>query len=170
MKNGVYLLLGSNLGNREENLLRARTSIQHIGSILTISSIYQTQAWGNTQQPDFLNQVVQIAFKNSPKELLNKILTIENDMGRMRTEKWGPRVIDIDILFVGQTIMSEPDLIIPHPQMHMRRFTLLPLAEIAPKFIHPLLDKSCSQLLEECTDHSTVELYKSGKVLRTNSK
>ena len=160
MKNGVYLLLGSNLGKRKENLLLAHQFIQHIGSILTVSSIYETQAWGNTQQPDFLNQVVQIVFKNSPKELLKKILTIENDMGRVRTDKWGPRIIDIDILFAGQTVLNELDLIIPHPQLHMRRFTLLPLTEIAPEFIHPVFKKSCDELLSECPDSSVVELYK----------
>ncbi len=160
MKNGVYLLLGSNLGKRKENLLLALRSIQHIGPVLTVSRIYQTQAWGNTQQPDFLNQVIQIAFKNSPKELLKKILTIENDMGRVRTDKWGPRIIDIDILFAGITVVNERDLIIPHPQLQMRRFTLLPLAEIAPEFIHPVLNKTCQQLLTECVDHSVVELYR----------
>jgi len=156
MKNGVYLLLGSNLGEREKNLSDARDSIQHIGSLLAVSSIYQTEAWGQREQPDFLNQVVQIDFKKSPRELLLNILTIETNMGRVRTEKWGPRIIDIDILFLDDLIINEPDLIIPHPQLHLRRFTLLPLAELVPDLIHPVLHKSCAQLLEECTDHSGV--------------
>ncbi len=85
---------------------------------------------------------------------------MEEEMGRVRSEKWGARIIDIDILFVGQTVLKDPDLIIPHPQLHMRRFTLLPLAEIAPEFIHPVFSKSCNDLLKECTDSSMVELYK----------
>lgn len=161
MENGVYLLLGSNLGNREENLLGARNSIENIGSIITASSIYQTQAWGNTGQPDFLNQVLQITFEESPQKLLMKTLSIENAMGRIRTEKWSPRIIDIDILFFGQTILNEKKLIIPHPGISIRRFTLLPLAEIAPEFIHPLLNKNGTRLLSECTDESSVYLYKS---------
>lgn len=172
MENGVYLLLGSNLGNREENLLLARNSITRIGSIKTLSSVYQTQAWGNTQQPDFLNQVIQITSTQSSRELLAKIVTIENDMGRLRAEKWGPRIIDIDILFFGQKIVNEPDLSIPHPGIAMRRFTLLPLAEIAPDFIHPFLNKNCAQLLKECPDHSVVELHnpESTKVWYPNQK
>lgn len=160
MKNGVYLLLGSNLGDREGNLFTALQSLQSIGSIVTVSSIYETKAWGNIQQPDFLNQVIQITFKNPPELLLREILTIENNMGRVRSEKWGSRIIDIDILFVNQAIVSEPDLIIPHPQLHLRKFTLQPLTEIAPEFVHPVFKKNCHQLLEECSDHSVVELYK----------
>ncbi|MEK6780441.1 MAG: 2-amino-4-hydroxy-6-hydroxymethyldihydropteridine diphosphokinase [Bacteroidota bacterium] len=156
MENGVYLLLGSNLGNREKNLFEARKSIQGISPIITTSSLYQTQAWGNTPQSDFLNQVIQIAFTNSPAKLLSELLAIENDMGRLRTEKWGPRIIDIDILFFGQLIINEVNLVVPHPEMAMRRFTLQPLVEIAPEFIHPILLKSCNQLLIECPDHSAI--------------
>ena len=160
MKNGVYLLLGSNLGKQEENLSLARQSIQVISPIRTESSIYETQAWGNTRQPDFLNQVIQISFKRSPRELLGQLQEIENKMGRSRTEKWGPRIIDIDILFFEQLVLNETDLIIPHPGIALRRFTLLPLAEIAPEFIHPTLIKNCNQLLKECTDPSGVILWK----------
>jgi 2-amino-4-hydroxy-6-hydroxymethyldihydropteridine diphosphokinase len=161
MENGVYLLLGSNLGNRKGNLLQARNSIQNFGTVLTASSLYQTQAWGNPNQPDFLNQIIQIAYKKSPNQLLKEILAVENEMGRLRTEKWGPRIIDIDILFFGSTILKETNLIIPHPEIAKRRFTLLPLVEIIPDFFHPLLRKSSKQLLEECNDQSVVELYKS---------
>ena len=153
--------MGSNLGHREENLLHTRNSIQNFGTVLTASSLYQTQAWGNTNKPDFLNQIIQIAYKKSPNQLLVEILAVENEMGRLRTEKWGPRIIDIDILFFGQIILNDRNLTIPHPEIVRRRFTLLPLFEIAPDFIHPLLRKSSKQLLEECTDQSVVELYKS---------
>jgi 2-amino-4-hydroxy-6-hydroxymethyldihydropteridine diphosphokinase len=161
MENGVYLLLGSNLGDRKANLLQAQNSIRHFGTILTTSSLYQTQAWGNTQQPDFLNQVIQISYKKSPHQLLTEVLGIENEIGRQRTEKWGPRIIDIDILFFGSVTLAEKNLTIPHPEIAKRRFTLFPLVEIAPDFIHPVLGKNCVHLLEECTDLSVVELFKS---------
>lgn len=159
MQNGVYLLLGSNLGNREENLFRARDYINNSYPILACSSIYQTQAWGNTEQPDYLNQVIQISCTNSPQVLLKQILCIENDMGRIRTIKWGARTIDIDILFYGQTIIHESNLIIPHPEIANRRFTLLPFAELANDFTHPILNKNCAQLLRECADQSIVNIH-----------
>ena len=161
MKNGVYLLLGSNLGDRKENLLHARDSIQNFGAITATSTLYQTQSWGNTQQPDFLNQVIQISYEKSPPQLLAEVLSIENEMGRQRIEKWGPRIIDIDILFFGNVTLDEKNLIIPHPEIAKRRFTLLPLVEIAPDFIHPRLGKNCKQMLKECKDHSVVNLFKS---------
>lgn len=161
MKNGVYLLLGSNLGDRQENLSIARNFVKNICSIMATSSIYQTQAWGNTEQPDFLNQVIQISFRKSPQQLLTEILAIENNMGRSRTEKWGARNIDIDILFFGRAVIHETNLVIPHPGIPLRRFTLLPLAEIAPGFIHPLLHENCAQLLGKCPDHSAVDLFES---------
>jgi 2-amino-4-hydroxy-6-hydroxymethyldihydropteridine diphosphokinase len=158
MKNGVYLLLGSNIGDRLDNLLNARNSIQDFGPIITTSSLYQTQAWGNTQQPDFLNQIVEISYKKSPQQLLVDVLSIENKMGRLRSEKWGPRSIDIDILFFGQIIVADKNLKIPHPEITNRKFTLLPLTEIAPEFIHPVSGKTSRQMLSECTDHSSVEI------------
>ena len=161
MENGVYLLLGSNLGDRKGNLLQARNLFLNFGTVLSASSLYQTQAWGNIQQPDFLNQIIQISYERSPQQLLMEVLGIENEMGRLRTAKWGPRIIDIDILFFGSTILKETNLAIPHPEIAKRRFTLLPLVEIAPDFIHPLLRKSSKQLLEECSDQSVVELFKS---------
>ena len=116
MENGVYLLLGSNLGDRKKNLLQAQKSIGHFGAILATSSLHQTQAWGNTQQPDFLNQVIQFSYEKSPQQLLAEVLGIENVMGRQRIEKWGPRIIDIDILFFGKVTLAEKNLVIPHPE------------------------------------------------------
>ena len=155
------MLLGSNLGDRKENLLHAQNSIRRLGAILATSSLYQTQAWGNTHQPDFLNQVIQISYEKSPQQLLAEVLGLENEMGRQRTEKWGSRIIDIDILFFGQITLAETNLIIPHPEIAKRRFTLLPLVEIASDFIHPLLGKNCKKMLEECADNSVVELFQS---------
>lgn len=160
MQNEVYLLLGSNLGHRKKNLSEALHQIGlRAGAIQKVSSIYETQAWGKTDQPTFLNQVVQISCPLTPHELLTKLLAIEDELGRQRNEVWGPRQMDLDILFFGEDAVHEPDLVIPHPGIANRRFTLVPLAEIAPDFIHPLLKKSCRQLLAECTDLLRVTLF-----------
>lgn len=139
----VFLLLGSNLGNRQQYLQQA---IQHVAKeiapIIEVSSVYETQSWGNDEAPDYLNQVVLIHSELPAAELLKDLLNIETELGRERREKWGSRVIDIDILFYGDSIIDEPGLHIPHPRLHERRFTLEPLAEIAPDFIHPVLNKT----------------------------
>lgn len=149
----VYLLLGSNLGDRAAYLQQA---IQHIesrvGQLTIASGIYQTQSWGETDAPDYLNQVLLITTQLSARQVLNEILAIELQLGRERKEKWGSRTLDIDILFYGDEVINEPDLIVPHPQLHKRRFTLEPLAQIAPHFIHPVLQKSVGQLKNELTD------------------
>ena len=153
MTTSAFLLLGSNQGDAKSYLAMAKEAItQNIGGLLKESSIYLTSAWGKTDQPDFLNQVIEIAFKGNPSSLLTSILDIENKMGRVRIEKWGTRIIDIDILFCGDQMVDEPLLQVPHPQIPYRRFTLIPLVEIAPDFIHPVLQKSNRQLLNECTD------------------
>lgn len=152
-KTGIYLLLGSNENDRSHNLSRARLAVvNRIGSIVRLSSIYQTKAWGKTDQPDFYNQVIEIATSLSARECLVEILNIENILGRVRTEKWGPRTIDIDILFYHNLCVEETDLIIPHPGIPERRFTLVPLSEIAGEMIHPLIGKSIRTLLNECKD------------------
>jgi len=122
------------------------------GTINGTSSIYQTAAWGVTTQPDFLNFVTCISTPLPATSLLTAILEIETGLGRKRDEKWGPRTIDIDILLFNDEIVNLPELIIPHPFMHIRRFTLTPLAEIAPDYIHPVFHKSIAQLLAECPD------------------
>lgn len=153
MNNVVYLLLGANLGNPKEQLLTAHMEINaRVGTVTNVSSLYQSQAWGNADQPDFINQVLKISFGGTPLDLLEKILHIETEMGRRRIEKWGSRVIDIDILFFGDQIVNEENLQIPHPQIPNRRFTLLPLNEIAPHLIHPVLIKPMHQLMMECSD------------------
>ena len=157
MSASAFFLLGSNQGDAPSYLIQARDAItRQIGNIRKASSIYKTSAWGKTDQPDFLNQVIEVLlernFAGSPSLLLSTLLDIEKQMGRVRIEKWGTRSIDIDILFFGNQIIDDYDLQIPHPQIPFRRFTLIPLSEIAPDFIHPVLLKSTSQLLNECVD------------------
>lgn len=153
----VFLLLGSNLGDRPQVLAAARGAIgEQGGSIAGQSAIYETAPWGITDQPAFLNQVIEISTSLLPEDLLRIILNIEHDLGRVRYERWGARVIDIDILYFGQTVMDSARLTLPHPRIQGRRFVLAPLAEIAPDFLHPLLQKTSSQLLEECPDTSAV--------------
>jgi 2-amino-4-hydroxy-6-hydroxymethyldihydropteridine diphosphokinase len=149
----IFILLGSNLNDRLGNLTEARLQISRLaGQIITTSSIYKTAAWGNTQQPDFYNQVIELHPSLTPEQLLATILTIESAMGRIRDKKWGARTIDIDILFSGSLIVHQEHLTIPHPQIPNRRFTLVPLHEIAPEFLHPVLNKTIHELLNDCPD------------------
>ena len=151
--NKAYLSLGSNEGNRMLWLEKAMDLIAaHCGTILKRSSVYETAAWGITTQPDFLNMVIYIETNKNPTELLDEILRTETTLGRHRTVKWGPRIIDIDILFFNNEVIELPNLIIPHPFLHERRFTLAPLAEIAPDYVHPKLHKTITELLAECPD------------------
>ena len=154
----VFLLLGSNLGNRQGYLQKAIDLIEtELGTVAKKSSIYETEAWGKTDEPNYLNQVVQVNTMLSARQVLDNILQIETRMGRVREEKWGSRIIDIDILFYGQDIISEPGLIVPHPELHNRRFTLEPLSEIAPDLEHPILKKSIFQLKIELKDNLIVK-------------
>jgi 2-amino-4-hydroxy-6-hydroxymethyldihydropteridine diphosphokinase len=153
----IYLLLGSNEGNRQEKLEQAKLMIAQIGAITGTSSIYKTKAWGNAFQDDFLNQAVEIQSDLNPQQLLKEIKQIEFNLGRVTREKWGPRIIDIDILFFGSLSIQTEDLAIPHPHMRDRRFALTPLAELAPRFMHPLHHQSIKELLAKCTDTLAVE-------------
>ena len=156
--NTAYLLIGGNLGNRKENFSKAISYInEECGTLTRSSSIYETEAWGNTDQPSFLNQVLTIETPLNAKQLMRKILKIEKIMGRVRKEKMGPRVIDIDILFFENEIHDLRFLKIPHPEIQNRRFVLVPLAEIDPGLQHPVLKKSIAQLLEECPDNLDVK-------------
>ncbi|MBK6837307.1 MAG: 2-amino-4-hydroxy-6-hydroxymethyldihydropteridine diphosphokinase [Bacteroidetes bacterium] len=153
----TLLLLGTNVGNKEENLLDARRMIgKDIGRIEMLSSIYETAAWGKEDQAAYLNQVLVVSTTKTAIELMRQILKIESDMGRVRLEKWAPRVIDIDILFFDNLVLHEIGLHIPHPHLHERKFTLAPLAELIPHYIHPEIGKSVGQLLREVNDHLEV--------------
>jgi len=154
----VFLLLGGNLGNRQGYLQKAIDLIEtELGTVAKKSSIYETEAWGKTDEPNYLNQVVQVNTMLSARQVLDNILQIETRMGRVREEKWGSRIIDIDILFYGQDIISESGLIVPHPELHNRRFTLEPLGEIAPDLEHPILKKSIFLLKIELKDNLIVK-------------
>ena len=148
-----YILLGSNLGDRKIYIASAISEISATLGIIEISSsLYETASWGKHDQPDFLNQVIELKTNLNPNDLLTGVLNIEIKLGRKRIEKWGSRVIDIDILLYGQQIVNEPELSIPHPLLAFRRFCLMPLNEIAPKFVHPILKKTMQELLFELSD------------------
>jgi 2-amino-4-hydroxy-6-hydroxymethyldihydropteridine diphosphokinase len=156
--NTAYLLIGGNLGDRAAYLEQAVKEIEALcGSITRISSIYETAAWGNTKQPAFYNQAIQLTTPLPPETLLEQLLAIEIEMGRVRTQKYGPRTIDLDILMIDDNVIDTLALTIPHPELHNRRFALLPLAEIAPSLFHPILDKSVSELLVNCPDTLDVQ-------------
>ncbi len=156
----AYLLLGSNLGNRMQVLENAASHIKNkIGDISVYSSIYETLAWGIEDQPAFLNQVVKINTVLKPQELLITINAIEKDLGRVRHQKWGERLIDIDILYYDTIIINTENLKIPHPEIANRRFTLIPLVEIAPNLEHSILGNTQTELLAICKDELEVRKY-----------
>jgi 2-amino-4-hydroxy-6-hydroxymethyldihydropteridine diphosphokinase len=155
--NKAYLLIGGNLGDRFANLSVAQKLIQQkLGIISQASSIYETAAWGYAAQPDFLNQAFCIETSYNAFELMSQILLLEKEMGRARDIPMGPRIIDIDIIYFNNEIINEASLIVPHPKITDRRFVLLPIQEIAPDYLHPILLKSNTILLKECGDSLAV--------------
>jgi 2-amino-4-hydroxy-6-hydroxymethyldihydropteridine diphosphokinase len=143
----VYISIGSNLGDRESNFRTALERFKQKGMIIrSESSRYETEPWGVKDQPRFLNMAVEITTELSPEELLRTLKDIETEMGRNKTFKWGPRIIDLDILLFDDIILDGEDLRIPHPFMHERDFVLKPLAEIAPDVKHPVLQKRIKEL------------------------
>jgi len=153
-----YILLGSNLGNTLLNLQNAIHNLQQTEvQVLACSKVYQTKAWGNVNQDDFLNVVIKVNTDLNASELLTTLLAIELKMGRIRgEEKWMPRLIDLDILYFNDEIIDQQHLKIPHPYIADRRFTLIPLNDIAANYFHPQLKLSTQQLLLNCTDNSKV--------------
>ncbi len=143
----IHIGIGSNLGNRQENCLEAIRRLEQQGvTALKRSSIIETEPWGVTDQPHFINMAIEAETAICPEDLLLSLKNIEKAMGREKTAHWGPRVIDLDILFYDDKIIDSSDLTIPHPHLHERDFVLLPLMEIAPEKIHPVLMKSVSEL------------------------
>lgn len=154
----VFLLLGSNIGNKKDVIITAIRQINsNAGYVVQTSALYETAPWGIEEQDLFLNAVIEIDTQLPPTRLLSTLLEIEKQLGRTRlVPKFGPRVIDIDIILYRDEVVNDDDLTIPHPAMSQRRFTLVPLAEIAPELTHPVLHKSIAQLLEECPDELAV--------------
>ncbi|MFT4644134.1 MAG: 2-amino-4-hydroxy-6-hydroxymethyldihydropteridine diphosphokinase [Planctomycetota bacterium] len=158
--NTIIFSTGSNLGNRQSHLDYAKKELARIGEIIDYSSIYESEAWGNTDQQNFLNQIIVVSTKLTSLECLIALQEIENERDRIREIHWGPRTLDIDILFYDQEIINTHKLIIPHPFIEKRLFVLLPLSEILSEYIHPVLNKNITEILNQNTDKSKVILYK----------
>jgi 2-amino-4-hydroxy-6-hydroxymethyldihydropteridine diphosphokinase len=159
--NTVYLLLGSNLGNREEVINKAIDLINDkIGKVVCKSSMYETEPWGKTDQPGFLNLALQVQTDANAITVLHTALEIEKQLGRVRLERWGSRIIDIDIIFFNQEVIHiKEELTIPHPEMQNRKFVLEPLSEIAADFKHPVLNQTIRELYETLTDNAVVKKF-----------
>jgi 2-amino-4-hydroxy-6-hydroxymethyldihydropteridine diphosphokinase len=165
--NRAVLLLGSNTGDLPGNLnLALKLIAAKIGTINTLSHIYKTEPWGLTDQPFYYNQVVEVLTDFDAHRLMDNLLEIETDIGRKRTEKWAPRIIDLDILYFNDEIVNERGLTIPHPHLHERRFTLAPLTEVFPEMIHPVLKKKNSDLLASLND--TLSVWKVNSKIPVN--
>jgi 2-amino-4-hydroxy-6-hydroxymethyldihydropteridine diphosphokinase len=156
----AYIGIGSNVGDREANCLKAIELLSEAGRVINVSSLYYTEPVGYKEQEFFINAVAALETDLSARELLNACHAIEDRLGRRRTVRWGPRTIDLDILLYGDLMMSEPDIVIPHPMMETRKFVLAPLAEIAPDVMHPVLCKTAARLLHELKDVHRVMKYK----------
>lgn len=158
----AYIGIGSNMGDKKANCLRAVELLKQAGNVLRVSSLYQTEPVGYKEQEDFINAVAAFETDLSPANLLALCHSIEEKLGRKRVIRWGPRSIDLDILLYGDLIVSQADLVIPHPLMASRKFVLAPLVEIDPSVIHPVLKKNAAQLLDELKDKSTVVKCRGG--------
>ncbi len=154
----VYLALGTNLGDRLQNLRAALAAFPPEVRVVTASPVYETEPWGYLDQPPFLNQVIAVETNLTPRELLHRLKEIESDQGRVTTFRNGPRKIDLDILFYGDLTLESEGLVIPHPRLAERAFVLVPLAAIAPDLVHPRLGLSVAQLLET-VDRRGVNLF-----------
>ncbi len=158
MNHIIYIALGTNLGDRPANLRAAVAALPPDVQVTAASPIYQTPPWGYTDQPDFLNQVVRGETVLPPNKLLAYLKEIETNVGRTPTFRYGPRVVDLDILFYDDLTLEQPDLTIPHPRLHDRAFVLIPLADLAPGLRHPISKATISELLTSA-DTSGVEVF-----------
>ncbi len=158
MKHLAYLALGSNLGDRPANLLKALALLEPQANVLRASKIYETPPWGFLDQPAFLNQVAEIETDLSPLELLEHFKQIEQKMGRIKTISNGPRSIDLDLLFFDDQILDLPGLTVPHPRMQGRGFVLVPMADLAPDLVHPSLGQTISEMCEQA-DRDGIRVY-----------
>ena len=154
----LFLGIGTNLGDRESNLREAILKIEeHIGMVLKSSAVYETAPWGFDAENDFLNMVTEVSTSRTPDEIMKQILMIESMLGRDRSQdRYSSRVIDIDILLYDNLVIEQKGLKVPHRLMHERKFVLVPLCELAPDMVHPVLKKSMKVLLEECRDRSKI--------------
>ncbi len=156
--NIAYLLTGSNQENPLSQLSEAKKRIESCcGHIIASSSIYETAAWGFEDQPSFLNQALELETPLSAEQLMQSLLQVEQDMGRVRIQKFGPRIIDIDILFFNHDVLKTRLLSVPHPHLQERKFALIPLTELAPNYFHPVLQQTVEDLLEACADQLEVK-------------
>ncbi len=158
--NRAYLLTGGNMGDRVDLLRKAAALIEeNCGPVVRTSAIYETAAWGLEDQPSFLNQVIELQTGLAAPELMQALLGIERELGRVRDARYGPRLIDIDILFYNDAVIDTENLLIPHPRMDQRRFVLTPLNELIPHFVHPVLGATVAQLLADCADPLAVNKF-----------
>ena len=155
-----HLIIGSNLGDRTAQMQRAKALIKRdIGPIIKESQLYETQPWGYPDQPWFLNQVLEITTSESPENILAHLKQIEKEVGRTPAEKWHARHIDVDILFLGHLVINREGIIIPHPHLHERNFVLVPLMDLIPECVHPVLGKTIEELYLDCRDRGEVYIF-----------
>lgn len=159
MHKTVYLSLGSNLGDRVANLRLALDKLGELGTVEAVSAFYETEPVGLTSQPWFLNCAAKLDTEKMPRQLISGILNLEQGMGRQRKQKDGPRIIDIDILFFGTSVIDTPSLTVPHPRLHERRFVLEPLAEVAPDLRHPVFKRTVRELRDALPPGQTVRRF-----------
>lgn len=155
----AILLVGSNDGDRLQQLRLAQGGLSQFGNIVALSAVYHTAAWGLEGLPAHLNQALALETDLQPQELLTAIQGVEDNLGRIRQERWGLRSIDIDIIFYDDKVLATRDLIIPHALVAERRFALVPLADIVPDYVHPLRQKTVLEMMEACKDKLSVDIY-----------